>query len=64
MTALSVLKSGRSAGSSAQHRFIMDVTSSSQERSAVLGLRHLVPLRTASTISKHKGIKMFVRYCS
>lgn len=51
MTALSVVKSGLSAGSSVQHRFINTPTSSSQLKSATLGLRHFSLLFTLSTIS-------------
>lgn len=56
MVAFKVLKSGLSAGSSAQQRFINADTSSSQQSSAVEGRKHLAPLQffTLSTISVNK----------
>lgn len=51
MTAFSVVKSGRSAGSSVQHRFIRTPTSSSEVKSVILGLRHISLFFTLSTIS-------------
>lgn len=52
MAALSVVKSGLSAGSSVQHFFMRFPTSSSQLSSLVFGLRHFWLFFTPSTISE------------